>query len=100
MLASVVLLSSCYNTRLLVGNVKAEEAVVEVAKVTNHHLIAGLIPLSNTDVNVSKYVPNAEDYVVKTNLSFINYLLAAITGGIYTPSQTTIYVPLKDAGNR
>ena len=38
---------------------------------------------------------DAPDFVVKTNQSFLNLLVSGITCGIYTPTQTKFYVPLR-----
>lgn len=92
----VVCLSSCYNTRILVGNVQVKEPVVKVNREWNHHLIGGLVPLGNASMVAKDYLPENENYVVKTNMSFLNMLVAGITFGIYTPTQTTYYIPLKD----
>ncbi|MFI3330564.1 MAG: hypothetical protein R3Y38_02000 [Rikenellaceae bacterium] len=89
-------LTSCYSTRLYVGSVDKKEPLTQVNKVWNHHLIGGLIPLENTKMKPADYVNNAENYVVKTNTSFLNYIVSGLTWGIYTPTQTEYYIPLKD----
>ena len=91
-----VSLTSCYNTRLLVGNVEPIDPVVEVNKVWNHQLIYGIVPLSNATMNTTEYVDNCPNYVVKTNMSFLNGLVSTVTLGIYTPTQTTYYIPLSE----
>lgn len=88
-------LSSCYSTRILYGNVERNEPLVQVNREWNHHLIAGLIPVGNGKVEAAEYVGGAPDYVVKTNMSFLNLLVSGITFGIYTPTQTKFYVPLR-----
>ncbi len=94
-------LSSCFNTRILVGNVQAKDPVVEVNKEWNHQLIFGLVPLSNATLNPEKYLPKGQvNYVVKTNMSFLNMLVQGATFGIYTPTQTKFYVPFEDAKNK
>ena len=93
-----LLMTSCYNTRVLVGNVEPKAPVVEVNKEWNHHLIYGLVPLSNAYMNPKDYLPEGQvNYVVKTNQSFLNGLVAGLTFGIYTPTQTKFYVPFEDA---
>lgn len=87
--------TSCYNTRILVGNVKPKEPLVEVNSEWNHHLIYGLVPLGNTTMVAADYVNNKPDYVVKTYTSFLSGLLSGITFGIYTPTQTKYYIPLR-----
>ena len=90
-------LTSCFNTRILVGNVEPTEPLVEVNKEWNHGIIFGLVPLQNATMKASQYVDNADNYVVKTNQSFLNMLVSGLTFGIYTPTQTKYYIPLKDA---
>ena len=42
------------------------------------------------------YVGDRENYVVRTYSSFLNGLVGSLTFGIYTPTSTVYYVPLKD----
>jgi hypothetical protein len=90
-------LSSCYNNRILVGDVTADEPVVEVQKQWNSHWLYGLIPSASATLNPSKYVGGRANYVVKTSTSFVNGLVGSLTWGIYTPTTTTFYVPLDEA---
>ena len=89
-------LSSCYNTKILVGNVQPKEPLVKVNSEWNHHLIGGLIPLDNATMKVVDYLPNRENYIVKTNQSFVNLFVSWLTCYIYCPSQTVYYIPLRD----
>ena len=83
---AALIFTSCYNTRIIVGSVDPKEPVIEINKEEwVHHLIGGLIPLNNATADASKYVNNAPNYIVKTNMSFLNMLVGGITGGIYTP---------------
>ncbi len=95
----VIAFTSCYNTRIMVGDVNEKTPVVEINKVTNHHLIFGLLPLKDVNVNPQEYVGNRDSYMVKVNHSFENLLIEYLTFGIYTQTTTTFYVPLKDAEN-
>lgn len=88
--------TSCYSTRLTYGNVKPKEPMVQVNKVWNHHLIYGLVPVGNNKLKSEEYVNDAPNYMVKTNINFLNWLVTGVTGGIYTPSQTKFYIPLRD----
>jgi len=88
--------TSCYNNRVLVGNVNPNDPVVKVQKVWNSHLICGLIPIAKTNIKASEFVKNNANYVVKTNISFVNGLIQYITWGIYTPTTTTFYLPVED----
>lgn len=91
--SAAMLMTSCYNTRLYYGDVTKTEPLVKVNSEWNHHLIGGLVPLKSAEVNVQEYAGDAKDYVIKTNMSFWNYLVGGITMGIYTPTQTSLYVP-------
>lgn len=90
------MMSSCYSTRILYGDVKENEPLVQVNRQWNHHLIAGLIPVGKNKLDAAEYVNNAENYVVKTNFNFLNLLVSGVTFGIYTPTQTKFYIPLRD----
>lgn len=96
LLFCVVSVSSCYNTRLYVGSVTKEEPLVEVNKKWNDQFIAGLVTTKNAKLNPTEYVNNAPNYVVKTNQTFLTGLVGTVTFGIYTPTQTKFYIPLKD----
>lgn len=92
-----VLMTSCYNTRLYFGDVSKTEPMIEVNKEWNHGFIAGLVAGGNAKMKVEEYMTNAgfKDYMIKTNTSFLNGLVGTVTFGIYTPTQTKIYVPLR-----
>lgn len=95
-LSLLALLTSCYNTRILVGDVKPNDPLKEVNRVWTHHLIFGLVPLDNAKQNPAEFLPSGQqNYVVKTNQSFLNGLVSGVTFGIYTPNQTVYYVPAK-----
>lgn len=95
-LALVISMSSCYNTRVCVGNIKTEDPTVKVNSVTNHHFLYGLIPGGKTEIEASKYVKGRKNYVVKNNWTFLNGFLGCLTMGIYTPTTTTFYIPIND----
>lgn len=90
-------LTSCYNNRILVGNVSENDPVVEVQKQWNSHWLYGLIPGGKTNLKAEEFVKGRQNYVVKTNQSFVNGLINGLTMGIYTPTTTTFYVPLDEA---
>jgi hypothetical protein len=60
----------------------------------NHHLIYGLVPLKS-EYSAKQLVGEAENYVVQTQHTFIDMLLEYVTGGIYTPTTTTVFVPIR-----
>lgn len=88
-----ICLSSCYNTRILVGNVTSQDGMRKVGSTWNSHLIGGLIPLNSAKVAPRDMVAGYQDYMIKTNTSFLNLLVSGVTFGIYTPTQTSYYVP-------
>ena len=94
--ACTAVLTSCYNTRVTVGNVEKHEPLIEVSREWNHHLICGLVPLDNAHMNAREYTGAYSNYVIRTHQSFLNGLVGAITCGIYTPTSTVYYVPLKE----
>ena len=92
-----VTLVSCYNTRIIYGDVKKDEPLVEVNKIMwTHGFLFGLIPGNNSIIDTKDFAGGANNYVIRTNQSFINALVGGLTCGIYTPTQTTLYIPLKD----
>ncbi len=94
-IAISILSTSCYNTKIYVGEVGKKEAVIEVQKEWNHHFLYGLIPAKNAKMATKDFLPDEKNYVVKTNQGFVNMLVGFLTFGIYTPTQTTYYVPVK-----
>lgn len=88
-------LTSCYSTKMYVGDVEKKDPVVKVQSEWNHHLLFGLVPIGNNDLKTSEYVKDAPAYMVKTNRTFLDFVIYGITGGIYTPTHTTFYLPMK-----
>lgn len=85
-IAIAIAMTSCYSLSYQVGNgAQAGQTV----KGKNHYLIEGLIPVS-CNATPTKLAGGAKDYDVKVVHTFIDGLLAAITGGFYTP--TTVVV--------
>lgn len=89
-------LTPCYNTKIHVGNIQPREPLVKVNSEWNHHLLGSLVPIGNTTMTTKDYLSNRENYVVKTNQSFVNLLVSWLTSFIYSPSQTVYYIPLRD----
>lgn len=92
------LMTSCYNSRVCVGNASFKEPNVKVKTVTNHHMIFGLVPGKNSKKVAKDYIGDKKDYIIINEQTFFNGFLGAITCGIYTPSITSFYIPAKDAG--
>ena len=80
-----VTLSSCYTYTTVVGN--GAQGNKEV-KAWNHYLIGGLAPVGVSDP--AELAGDATDYDVKTEITFVNGLVNALTFGIYAPSTTTV----------
>lgn len=89
-------LNSCYSAKMYVGDVQPNTPTVEVNSVKNHYFIYGLAKGGNTSVDIEKYMGERKNYVVGRKATFVDGLLSSITFGIYTPTTTTFYVPLKD----
>lgn len=88
------MLCSCYTSRILVGDVKPKEPVVEVAKSHDAHFIGGLV---KTAKNVAEeHIGDAENYLIRSQYGFGDIVLSAITAGIYTPTTTKYFIPVRD----
>ncbi len=78
-------MTACYTYTYTVGD--GPQTGIEFTE-KNHYLIYGLAP-----VNISDPVEMAgdtKDYEVTIEHTFVDGLLNAITGGIYTPTTTTV----------
>lgn len=93
MICAALMLESCYSSTVCVGNMKPETPAVKVNTKHNAHFIGGLI--GEGKVRAKDYVEGAKDYKVKHQLTFLDYVLSGITMGIYTPSTTKFYVPIR-----
>ena len=81
----IILLPSCFTYVSVVG--EGAQGSQEITK-WNHYVVYGLAPVGVSD---SKEMANgAENYEVKTEQTFVNGLVAALTFGIYTPTTTTV----------
>jgi hypothetical protein len=94
-----LLMSSYYTAKVAHGSLTTDSPVVKVNSKKNHALIEGLLPLSG-GYTAQKYVGDRKDYVTKSQITFVDGLLRIITIGIYTPSTTTFYVPLKEVDTK
>lgn len=84
-IAITVTMTSCYTVTATIGS--GPQTGVEVKK-ANHFLIAGLVPISTA--NVKEMAGDAKNYSITVTHSFIDGLLSAITGGLYTPTTTIV----------
>lgn len=78
-------LTSCYVHEYTIG--KGAQTNLKKTKM-NHFLIEGLAPISTAQPE--EMANGAKDYTVKTRFTFVDYLLRAITYGVYTPTTTTV----------
>lgn len=83
--AVAFLMSSCYTLTYTVG--KGAQSGVEV-KEKNHYLIAGLAAIKTSDP--AKMAGGSADYQVTITHTFIDGLINALTGGLYTPTTTIV----------
>ena len=91
--ACATMLCSCYTSRILVGDVTPKEPMVEVAKKHDAHFIGGLV---KTAKNVAEeHVGTAQNYMIRSQYGFGDIVLSAITAGIYTPTTTKYYLPVR-----
>ena len=90
-------LTSCYSTSVLIGDAQENEPMTKVYSKHNTHLISGLATLSS-DLKAQDVVGNYSGYKVNYQHTFVDGLLAFITGNIYTPTTTKIYVPTRLLG--
>ena len=80
-----MLLTSCFSYTSVVG-IGAQGTSQTTS--WNHYVIYGLAPIEVSDSK--QMADGAENYTVHTRQSFVNGLVSAITGGIYTPTTTTV----------
>ena len=81
-----LLMTSCYSYTTVVGD--GSQGNQQISK-WNHYLIGGLAPIDVSDPAI--LAGGVQDFTVKTEMSFVNGLVSALTGGIYAPTTTTIY---------
>ncbi|GIV26867.1 MAG: hypothetical protein KatS3mg027_0681 [Bacteroidia bacterium] len=81
---SLLTLQSCYVYTTNVGKGPQGNTII---KKKNHYLIEGLVPLSTVDLNKEA---GTCDFEVTVKFSFLDFLIAGITGGIYTPTTVII----------
>lgn len=87
LLIIAVSMTSCYTLTYSVG--EGARTGYTVSK-KNHYLIYGLIPLQTSDPQ--EMAGGAENYDVTIQHNFIDGLVDFLTGGIYTPTTTTVRI--------
>jgi hypothetical protein len=78
-------MSSCYTYTVSVGKGAQGEKVVSAK---NHYLIDGLAAVGTADAK--KLIGDAKDYDITISHSFVDGLIAFLTGGIYTPTTVSV----------
>lgn len=86
LLLAPLLIAGCYKTNL--QNFSEGAAPGQVTKVWSNSFVGGLI--SPDQVDVRSTCGDRGVYSVTTQHSFVNILLAGITGGIYTPTTAVV----------
>lgn len=83
--AMLILLSSCYSHRSIVG-----DGAQRNHKTTkwNHYLIGGLAPVGVADTK--EMAKGEKNYEVHTRHTFVSGLVGFLTFGLYTPTVTTV----------
>lgn len=84
--AVAISMTSCYSLSYTVGN---GSQTGEEVKGKNHYVIAGLAPVGK-QTTPTELAGGVSNYDVKIVHTFVDGLLAALTGSIYTP--TTVIV--------
>ena len=93
-LFGVFLLSSCYSSKVIVGDIDRNTRVEKVQSKKNHIFFYGLIPAGSISY-AEDYVDIDMPFVAKTRMTFVDGLLGTLTLSIYTPTTTTYYIPRK-----
>lgn len=86
-LSAVVALAmtSCYTHQYSIGTGASTGLTI---KEKNHYLIYGLAPVKTS--NPQEMAKGAKNFDVKTEHTFVDGLLNAITFGLYNPTTTTV----------
>ncbi|TMM58688.1 hypothetical protein FEE95_04465 [Maribacter algarum] len=83
--AITFLFASCSSSQQIVG--KGAQGT-SYAKELNHHMFFGTV--KDDSCNPEEMAGSANDYTVSTKQTFGNIVLAVLTLGIYTPTQTIV----------
>lgn len=88
----ITTMSSCiYRSNVYVGMDDNDPSQC-VHTITHHHFLFGIINCDN-DEDMYRYLGNQEAYRIKNYITPLDFFLTAVTGGIYSPSTTEIYLP-------
>ena len=91
-----VLLTSCYGYTSVVNEgakgIEKNKVKGKNKKTRwNHYMIGGLIKIETSDSRLMAYeLEGEENYNVRTRHTLINMIVGLLTGGLYTPTTTTV----------
>ena len=89
---AMMMLQSCYIQNVSVG-MSQDEPVQQVDKVKNHYFLWGLVQPKNDEAR--NHVSNDRRFRMETRTTFWDGFLQGITSGIYTPTTTYYYEPVR-----
>lgn len=95
--ACAAMMCSCYTSRILVGDVQPKEPMIEVSKKHDAHFIGGLVKTAKEITE--EHVGDAPNFAIHTKYGFGDMLLSFLTVGIYTPTTTKYYIPIRHMDN-
>ena len=84
-LVIAISMASCYTVEMTVGTGPQTGLTIEKK---NHYVISGLVALSTA--NIKEMAGTSKNYSVTITHSILDGFIAALTGGLYTP--TTVIV--------
>lgn len=89
--------TSCLRTAYYVGSARPSDRMVKVGQESfHHHYIAGLVSGKNATIECEEYAGKADNYAVRTSLSFLDLLIGNLTFSIYTPTKTTWFMSVDE----
>lgn len=91
-IGAMMMLQSCYIQNVSVG-MSQDEPVQQVDKVKNHYFLWGLVQPKNDEAR--NHVSNDRRFRMETRTTFWDGFLQSITSGIYTPTTTYYYEPVR-----
>lgn len=89
----ILLMTSCYTSKVYHGNITENTPQLEVASKGNSILLWGLLPLKSAEQKAKDVVGERKNYTTVTQWTFVDGLLSCITLGIYSPTTTKYYIP-------
>ena len=87
---AATLLAGCAQTKFHMQVRDDSDGLTATYDQAQHYFVGGIFQKQNVD---AAYICDGEDNVarVETQTTFVNGLVASITGGIYTPQQARVY---------